>query len=107
MEMTRLAKLANVFRRQYPHLSFSVKRGKIIEGNFAYCQKVGEKYVVMIDRSIPEDWAMFLLPHELAHAIAYHEEKDHGPMFWSAYEINYETYVKFCEGKVMGGRKSV
>jgi Zn-dependent peptidase ImmA (M78 family) len=96
--MSRLAKLANRYRKQYPHLPFSVRREEVDKGCFAYCQKVGEKFLIAIDKQLPEAFAIFLLPHELAHAIAYHEEDEHGDQFWAAYRINYRIYEQFCKG---------
>jgi len=97
--MTQLAKLANEYRRAYPYMPFSVRRVKCDSAHLAYCTKKGDKFVIAIDKSLPECVAMFLMPHEISHAVAFHDSEDHGNAFWNAYQKNYEIYETFCSRK--------
>lgn len=58
------------------------------------CDYRNDTYWIRIDKALPEYYAIEVLIHELAHALAWGKDKDsHGPNWGKAYSFVYRTYL--------------
>lgn len=92
-------RLANRYRRNYPYLKFSIKR-VALPHYFALTGLKDGLFVIEIDKNCREDMACFIMAHEIAHCLTFHQcppEDPHADPFWEAYKPAYKIYEKFCD----------
>ena len=92
-----VARLAARYRKRFPYLKFRVKR-KRMPTMFGYCQQTEDGFLVVLDSTLSQEYAIFVLPHEIAHAISFHaDDIEHGDNFWTTYRKTYEVYEEFLD----------
>ncbi len=92
-------RLAGRFRKEYPYLKFSIRR-KNLPTDFSLTGLSDGGFLIEIDRGVRDDVACFIMAHEIAHCLTYHQcpiDKPHDGPFWDAYKRTYEVYEKFCD----------
>lgn len=95
MPTNLVARLAACYRRLYPDLRFRVVRAKLADA-FATTHAVDGRFIITLDKKLPQDVACFILAHECAHLLSWHaDDLEHGPAFWAAYQKTYDEYLKF------------
>ena len=95
MSATSLSQLAAHYRRRFPDLKFRIVRASL-KSEFATTHADNGKFIITLDRKLPQDVACFILAHELAHGLSWHmDQEEHGPAFWSAYQKTYDEYLKY------------
>lgn len=95
MPTNLLSRLAAYYRRRYPDLKFRIVRANLVE-EFATTHVVDGRFVITLDKKLPQDVACFILAHECAHLLSWHaDDLEHGPAFWAAYQKTYDEYLKF------------
>jgi hypothetical protein len=95
MPVNVLSRLAAYYRRRFPDLKFRIVRAKLVE-DFATTHADNGRFIITLDRKLPQDVACFILSHELAHGLSWHmDTEEHGPAFWAAYQKTYDEYLKF------------
>jgi predicted SprT family Zn-dependent metalloprotease len=66
---------------------------KLLDGD---CQFNKGKFIVRIEKQLPEFYAIEVLAHELAHVLAWDKEGDvHGPHWGKAYSQVYRKLLQF------------
>jgi predicted metal-dependent hydrolase len=93
-----LRSLSHRLRKRFPNVRVTVRSVKPMDGCFAITEKDGSQYVISIDKTIPHNFAAFILAHEFAHAVSWRdtEDDDHGPAFWQAYMQCFQVYCEWC-----------
>lgn len=77
---------------EYP---LSVRRIKLAEDLQGFCQLRGKKFIIKINRDLPEDYSIEVLLHEVAHAMSWEQEKDvHGIKWGKAYSKVYRLFLE-------------
>jgi hypothetical protein len=78
-------------------VSFSVRRVKCPKNTLGDCCYYGKKYLVRVDKNLPEIFAMEVVCHEASHCLSWHssDKDDHGPAFGRAYAKVYRLFLQW------------
>lgn len=91
--------LANHFKKEFPHLSLSIVRRRNFGKMFGYCQRQDNgRLIIVVHSGVDKDCQIFVLIHELAHAISFHADihpSDHGGVFGFAYSAAWRSYMRW------------
>lgn len=72
-----------------------VKRCIVPKDREGDCELRKKKFIIRIDRNIPEYFAIDVLIHEAAHALSWNKDKDeHGLNWGKAYSKVYRIFLK-------------
>lgn len=107
--------LSSHFRREFPHLNLSIRRKKW-KGDYADNWPVKEFtsrgnvwwMVIWIQRDLSLEAQLFVLVHEVGHALTYWDddhESDHGPVFGEGYAAAWRSYQRWAGVKVKKVRR--
>lgn len=83
-------------KRKLPELHLSITRVRVPADIDGYCEKIGQAYHISIDNSISEQTAIYVLIHEIAHAIDGCEH-NHGQIWGSRYATAYRLFLDFVD----------
>lgn len=98
MPVNFLSQLARKYRRAFPHLKFRIRIGKLNDAfATAHLRSSDGTFIITFPPGMDQSLKAFLLAHELAHAIAFHEDEEHGDAFWLAYRKTYAVYEEFVD----------
>jgi hypothetical protein len=93
--------LQQVFRHLKKELPTSVPahyRRIPLKKNDGVCVYLESRFVIQINKSFPEFYAVEVLLHEYAHALAWGKDKDvHGHNWGIAYSMVYRSFLQFLE----------
>lgn len=82
----------NAIRLDFP---ISIKRCNLPDDLDGTCSFNGKRFVIKIKKTLPEYYAIDVVIHEIAHAMAWDKEKDvHGVMWGKAYSKVYRLFLK-------------
>jgi hypothetical protein len=75
----------------------SVRRIPLPEGIDGFCFPKDDKFVIQIEKTLPEFYAIDVLIHELSHALSWDKDKKniHGKQWGKAYSLVYSTFESF------------
>ena len=75
-----------------------IRRVVINEDNDGDCTFVSNRFIVRIEKRLPEYYAAEVLVHELGHALSWNKDKDcHGKHWGIAYSRVYRLYMRYLE----------
>ena len=79
----------------------SILRVKLRDTLDGQCELKDDKFIIKINRKLPENYSVDVLLHEIAHAVAWDKDTDvHGPNWGKAYSKVYRLYLeKFIENQ--------
>lgn len=74
----------------------TVRRIRMPRGYDGDCRLTDKGFLIRIEKSFPEHFAIDILLHEYAHALAWDKESDvHGPTWGRAYSTVYRKYLEW------------
>lgn len=77
-----------------------IRRVKMKE-NDGECKFLNGKFIIRINKSLPEFAAIDVALHEFAHAISWNKDKDmHGIQWGKAYSLVYRKFLEWNEKKI-------
>lgn len=77
------------------------RRTRMPRGFDGDCSLNRGKFIIRIDSSLPEYYAIDVLLHELSHCLAWEKEEDiHGPSWGVAYSEIYRKYLEWHEKEI-------
>jgi predicted metal-dependent hydrolase len=88
--------LAARLRKEFPQVRFRIRKVKL-SGFIGRCSLADGLFTIELNSIYPDEVLAFILPHELAHALTWHEKDQHGPQFWAAYQQTYGAYERWIE----------
>jgi Zn-dependent peptidase ImmA (M78 family) len=94
------ADLVKHFRKTFPEITFKVRRCKIVNNMWGYCDKIEDRYNICISSSLCLTAQKLVLIHEMGHALSYDKDKhssDHGPIFGAAYAKCWRAYLEWLD----------
>ena len=91
-----------VLRYMKNNLSLSypvfVRKINMPRGYDGDCQLVQKGFLIRIEKSFSDQYAIEILIHELSHVLSWNKEKDvHGPEWGKAYSRVYRKYLEWLE----------
>lgn len=73
----------------------SVRRCNLRDGLDGQCEFKNDAFFIKINKNLPENHAVDVLIHEIAHAIAWNKDKDdHGLNWGKAYSKIYRLFIE-------------
>jgi hypothetical protein len=73
----------------------SVRRTKLPHGLDGDCRLKNDKFYIRIDKTLPENYAIDVATHEIAHCLSWnHEFDEHGDSWGKAYSIVYRKFLE-------------
>jgi hypothetical protein len=98
MAYRMLQQLFRHLKKELP-ISQPVKYRRVpMKGNDGVCIHANGRFIIKIDRTFEEYYAIEILMHEYAHALAWGKDKDvHGPQWGIAYSVVYRKFLQFLE----------
>jgi hypothetical protein len=95
--------LAARYRKEFPALRLRIRRKRVMDGCFALTWHDGQSFRIDLLANYPDDVQAFMLAHEVAHCLSWHEKGDHhGDAFWAAYRLTYRIYEEWASGEGNG-----
>jgi len=74
----------------------TIRRIVINEANDGDCTFVNDRFIINIEKRLPEYFAAEVLIHEIAHALSWGKDKDfHGKHWGIAYSRVYRLYLRY------------
>jgi hypothetical protein len=100
--MKKYADFWNLVRYLKTDLPFpfaiQVKRTRVPRGFDGDCQLKTNKFIIRIEKNLPEVYAMEVLLHEVGHALSWNVEADaHGSQWGKAYSLVYRKFLEWHE----------
>jgi hypothetical protein len=95
----RFYQLTRFLRRRLP-FSHPVhfRRINIRDGLDGECIFKNGRFIICVDKTLPEASAIEVLIHEAAHPLSWGKDKDvHGPNWGKAYSLVYRHFLEFNE----------
>lgn len=95
--MKNYYKVIRFLKKNLPiHNKITIRRTKMPKSLDGDCKCINNVFIIRIDKDLPEFYAIEVLTHELAHAIAWDKEGDvHGPHWGKAYSLVYRKLLLF------------
>ena len=89
--------LTRFFRKRLPFTHpVHFRRTSVSDGNDGECSFKGGRFIICVDKTLPEHHAIEVLIHETAHPLAWGKDKDiHGPNWGKAYSLVYRHFLEF------------
>ena len=73
----------------------SVRRMILRNGIDGLCECKNDKFIVKVNKKLPENYSIDVLIHEIAHAVAWGKDPDvHGPNWGKAYSKVYRIFLE-------------
>lgn len=97
----KFANLVRFLKKQFPEIKFKVYRRSAPKGYWGWCDKNKKgEFIILIDKDTSYGGQVFMLIHELAHALSFDKDKhpsDHGPVFGMAYAKAWRIYQEWVK----------
>jgi len=76
----------------------SVRRTKLSKGHDGECIFKNGKFIIKIQKNLPEFYSIDILIHEISHCLSWEKEKDwHGALWGKAYSLAYRKFLEWLE----------
>ena len=73
----------------------SIRRIKLRDTLDGQCEFRNDRFIIKINKKLPENYSVDVLLHEFAHAVAWDKDADvHGPNWGKAYSKVYRLYLE-------------
>lgn len=90
--------LVRTLKRDLPaKYPVSVRRVTVPRDEFGHCMLNRRKFIINIDRFLPEWLAIEVLLHEWAHCLSWSEKEYHSDQWGVAYSQTYRAFLNFKE----------
>jgi len=98
MDYQTFYKVVRQMRKHLPILyPIHVRRVRMPKGDDGDCEFKKDKFRIRIEKTLPENYAIDVLLHELAHALDWdsgeHSDDEHGPTWGEAYSAIYRHFL--------------
>lgn len=92
--MKYFLKVAKFFKNTLKQ-KISVRRINLQTNIDGLCEKKDNKFLIRINKNLPENHAVDVLLHEIAHAVSWEKDKDiHGTNWGKTYSKIYRMFLK-------------
>jgi hypothetical protein len=98
--MKRFRQYRDFLKREFSAHRVTIRCLPITAKRHGDCDLVDGRFVIRIERRLPEIAAIDQLTHEFAHVLSWDEwcrTEKHGPKYWSAHRKVYEKYEQWTD----------
>lgn len=86
------------FRKNLNGPKFRVRRVVLPKGIDGDCQEKPEFFLIRIEKTMPPNYAVDILIHEVAHCLSWNkEDNEHGKEWGIAYSVVYNKFLEWLE----------
>jgi hypothetical protein len=101
MKLIRFYKLSKFLKSTLnPLLNIQVKRASLPNGIDGDCRFKNNKFLIRIEKKLPEYYAIDVLLHEISHVLSWEKEYDfHGIIWGKSYSVVYRKFLEWLENE--------